>query len=95
MQIRRELYDGEGNIIKSDYVEVDARAASALIKAEAARRIEEHYPVWKQLNIVRAGGDALNVMSAFIDRVREVSDDLEASMPGDYADDKNWPKNPE
>lgn len=63
----------------------------ALVKEEAAHRIERHYPVYKQLNILREGGAALAIMSAYIDAVRAASNRLEAEMPLDYRHDRHWP----
>lgn len=62
------------------------------VKAEAARRIDTRYPLWRQLNIQRAGGSA--AMDAFIDGVRLASDALEAMspIPPDYQQDYHWPE---
>lgn len=63
------------------------------VKLEARRRILARYPEWKQLNIIRAGGDDLAKMTAWIDAMRAASDALEAMspIPADYADDSHWP----
>lgn len=61
------------------------------IKAEARRRILDRYPTWRQLNIIRDGGSDLDVMSAYIDAVRNASNALEASLPSDYTADSRWP----
>ena len=39
----------------------------------AGQHIEKYYPLWKQSNITREGGDNLATMNAFIDAVREWS----------------------
>jgi hypothetical protein len=63
------------------------------VKAEAARRIEERYPLWKQLNAIRSGGTGLATMTAFIDAIRAASNSLEAMkpIPHDFAADHHWP----
>lgn len=61
------------------------------VRAEAARRIEARYPVYKQLNLIRDGGPALADMSSYIDAVRAASNALEASLPIDFASDAHWP----
>jgi hypothetical protein len=63
------------------------------VKAQAWGRIMARYPDWKQLNLMREGGLALDTMSAFIDAVRAASNALEAlnSIPIDFADDTHWP----
>ena len=60
------------------------------VRAEANRRIEAVYPLYKQLNIVRTGNGALATMSAFIDAIRVASNAMEASPPADYRDDSHW-----
>lgn len=62
-----------------------------LIKGEAAARIERYYPGYKQLNVLREGGAALAIMSAYIDAVRAASNRLETEMPLDYRNDRHWP----
>lgn len=63
------------------------------VKGEAARRIEERYPLWKQLNITRSGGTDLEAMTAFIDAVRAASNSLEAAkpIPHDFISPNYWP----
>lgn len=48
------------------------------IKAKANEIITAKYPTHTQLNIMRAGGEALSTMSAYIDGIREQSNTLEA-----------------
>lgn len=61
-------------------------------KAEAERRIVARYPLWRQFNIIRKGGEALAEMSAFIDRIRAASNRLERlpRIPTDYRDERHW-----
>ncbi|WP_173087386.1 hypothetical protein [Devosia sp. 1635] len=68
----------------------EVKVTPAHVKAEAARRIEERYPLWKQLNILREGGD--ESMVAFIDGIRDRSNRLEAKVPipPDYQSDHHW-----
>lgn len=63
------------------------------VKMEAARRIGERYPVWRQLNLMREGGEALTEMGAAIDAIRDASNTIEAMdpIPQDFAADHRWP----
>lgn len=65
--------------------------AASDVKAEARARIVEKYPSWKQLNLIREGGEQLTEMSAFIDAIRVASYNLETSLPDDFRDDGHWP----
>lgn len=49
------------------------------VKAEAGRRIEAAYPIYKQLNLQAEGGQAFTDMRAVIDAIRARSDALEVS----------------
>jgi hypothetical protein len=62
------------------------------VKAEAARRIEARYPVWRQVNVLREGG--ADEMGVFIDQVRAASNALEARkpIPPDFRNDRHWPE---
>jgi hypothetical protein len=64
------------------------------LKAEAARRIEARYPLWKQVNIISEGGAAHAEMRTFIDGVRSASDRIEArgTIRADFRDDTHWPE---
>lgn len=64
--------------------------ARAEITAEAGRRILARYPIHKQINIIRLGGQDLAAMSAWIDAVRARSDDLAAAPPADVTSDAHW-----
>jgi hypothetical protein len=66
---------------------------AAMVKAEAARRIEVHYPLWKQMNMMREHGSfAADEMVTFIDRIRRASNRIEAMkpIPPDFAADHHW-----
>lgn len=65
---------------------------AADVKAEAARRIEARWPLWKQLNLSREGGIAMDEMHAGIDAIRAASNALEAQdpIPADYRADHHW-----
>lgn len=60
------------------------------VKAEAQRRIEERYPLWKQMNALAAGGDP--IMDAYILQIRASSNALESMtpIPADYVKDHYW-----
>ena len=62
------------------------------VKAEASLRIRSRYPLWKQMNVVREGGEPLTEMSAYIDAVRAASDALEISLTADFRADAHWPE---
>jgi hypothetical protein len=64
-----------------------------MVRTEARRRIELAYPLWRQINLNREGGEAADAMNAFIDGVRAASNALapdDAAIPDDYADNKWW-----
>jgi len=63
------------------------------VRAEAARRIEAAWPLWRQMNTMRAGGDDYAAMGAQIDVIRSASDALEIMdpIPQDYRSDDWWP----
>lgn len=62
------------------------------MKAEAHRRIIAAYPLWRQVNIVRDGGDSLAEMAAIIDGLRAKSNEIEtmAPIPPDFRHDSYW-----
>jgi hypothetical protein len=74
----------------------DILVTADMVKAEANRRIEAVYPLWKQANVLRQGGPAVETMGAFIDAVRAASDALEAQViiPADFAADHYWTPSP-
>lgn len=59
----------------------------------AHNRIVRPYPLWKQANIQRKGGEPFEVMDAYIDAVQAASNKLEAMspIPADYTSDHRWP----
>lgn len=65
----KNVYDDEGNIIhvKND---LSLQWELADINWYAGQHIEKYYPLWKQSNIIREGGDALTAMTTFINAVR-------------------------
>jgi len=73
-------------------MQFDILVTPELVKAEAAKRIESQFPLWKQLNVVRAGGAELVAMSAVIDGIRAASDALEvmSPIPSDYTSNNWW-----
>lgn len=58
------------------------------IKYEAQKLITSKYPDYKQLNIIRQGGEALNIMSTYIDCIRSISN--RAEIDGTELLDINW-----
>ncbi|MDF2797508.1 MAG: hypothetical protein K0R85_252 [Devosia sp.] len=70
----------------------DLQITTTMVKAEAQRRIEAAYPLWRQLNITREGGEDLARMSRAIDAIRAASNRLEARepIPPDFAADHHW-----
>lgn len=58
------------------------------IKAKAAELIRNKYPDYKQLNIIRVGGVELEEMTAYIDGIRAISNEAEAS--GIKVEDVIW-----
>ena len=59
-----------------------------LIKVKASELISSKYPEYKQLNIIRVGGAELEVMSAYIDSIREISN--KAEQDGIKVEDIQW-----
>ena len=62
------------------------------VRQEAERRITEAFPLWRQMNIIREGGEAAAAMATFIDGIRARSNATEARkrIPADYRDDSHW-----
>ena len=58
------------------------------IKLKASELISSKYPDYKQLNIIRAGGAELEEMSAYIDSIREISN--QAEQDGTKVEDVQW-----
>lgn len=58
------------------------------IKQKASELINAKYPSYKQLNIIRDGGVALEEMSAYIDSVRDISN--KAELDGIKVEDVQW-----
>lgn len=67
--------------------EINLRRIKA-IKSKAAELISSKYPDYKQLNIIRIGGAELEAMSAYIDSIREISN--EAEIDGTKVEDILW-----
>lgn len=58
------------------------------IKSKAAELIRNKYPDYKQLNIIRVAGVELEEMTAYIDGIRAISNEAEAS--GIKVEDVQW-----
>lgn len=65
----KNVYDEDFNLIHTkDNITVEWDVAD--INWFAGQHIEKYYPLWKQSNITREGGDDLTTMNTFIDAVR-------------------------
>ena len=65
----KNVYDEDFNLIHTkDNITVEWDIAD--INWFAGQHIEKYYPLWKQSNITREGGDNLTTMNTFIDAVR-------------------------
>lgn len=58
------------------------------IKQKAGGLINSKYPDYKQLNIIRVGGAELDVMTAYIDGIRAISN--KAEQDGTKVEDVQW-----
>lgn len=97
---RKELAHIDGWWPSDRYVIIRGQAVEAhftspvadwQVRDEASRRISSHYPMWRQLNILRNGtSDEVRTMGEYIDAVRDASNALDPA-PQDYTDDKHWP----
>ena len=67
---------------------IDETDRISSIKAKAGELINEQYPSYKQLNIIRLGGQDLEDMTAFIDNIRAKSDEAETN--GTELEDIVW-----
>lgn len=65
----KNVYDEDFNLIHTkDNITLEWDVAD--INWFAGQHIEKYYPLWKQSNITREGGDNLTTMNTFIDAVR-------------------------
>jgi hypothetical protein len=85
---RYEAYndDGTPNIDKCNEI-IESNRIN-LIKAKAGQLIEAKYPTYKQLNIIRNGGDELVAMGTYINAIRVISD--QAEVDGTAFEDIDW-----
>lgn len=72
-------------------MKVHVAVTAVHVRVEAERRILSRYPIWKQVNLTREGGEDLARMSAFIDDVRAASNAIEDNPTTDYTIDPRWP----
>lgn len=79
----------EGNTPEPEFTEkeIEAHRIQA-IKSKASELINSKYPDYKQLNIIRVGGAELELMSAYIDSIREISN--KAEQDGTKVEDIQW-----
>lgn len=79
----------EGNTPESEFTEAELEAQRIqAIKQKASELISSKYPDYKQLNIIRVGGAELETMSAYIDSIREISN--QAEQAGTKVEDVQW-----
>lgn len=79
----------EGNTPEPEFTEAELTQQNVqAIKAKAEQLITARYPNFKQLNIIRAGGEELVSMSAYIDGIRAISN--KAELAGTDVNDINW-----
>ena len=79
----------DGNTPEPEFTEKEIEAQRIQsIKAKAAELISSKYPDYKQLNIIRTGGAELEVMTAYIDGTRAISNEAEKS--GTQVEDVQW-----
>lgn len=79
----------EGNTPEPEFTEAEIEANRIqAIKQKASELISSKYPDYKQLNIIRVGGAELEAMSAYIDSIREISN--EAEQDGIKVEDVQW-----
>jgi len=65
----KNVYDDDLELVHTkDNITVEWDIAD--INWFAGQHIEKYYPLWKQNNITREGGDNLTTMNTFIDAVR-------------------------
>lgn len=77
------------NIAEPEFTVEELQAINTrAIKAKAEELITAEYPSYKQLNIIRLGGEDLIAMSLYIDSIRAISN--EAELNGTSISDINW-----
>ena len=98
-----ELDGSQDHLITEDMIEISLEEIAEMrkpsveeleiqriqaIKAKAGELINSKYPDYKQLNIIRVGGSELDEMTAYIDSIREISN--EAERNGTKVEDIQW-----
>ena len=79
----------EGNTPEAEFTEAELEAQRIqAIKQKASELISSKYPDYKQLNIIRVGGAELEVMTAYIDSIRKISN--KAEQDGIKVEDVQW-----
>ena len=76
------VYDSEGNLIHTKTT-ITLEWELSDINWYAGQHIEKYYPLWKQSNITREGGDTLSTMNTFINSVREWANQSPVPNPWD------------
>lgn len=68
------IWDEVSKKVRTDPLSVSLRQESVNKRREAQKKIKQHYPFWKQLNILREGNPKkIEVMGKFIDACRKWS----------------------
>lgn len=89
LSINANCYEDGAFIFKDFRTEIEIEESRILsIKAKANEIIESIYPTFKQLNIIRLGGNDLIEMGNFIDSIRTISN--KAELNGTALEDINW-----
>ena len=89
ININANCYE-DGEFIVKDFrtpEEIEIQRIQA-IKSKAGELINSKYPDYKQLNIIRVGGAELDAMTAYIDRIRAISNEAESN--GIKVEDVQW-----
>lgn len=89
IDINANCYENKKFIFKDFRTDEEIEIARIqAIKQKASELINSKYPDYKQLNIIRAGGAELEAMCAYIDSIREISN--QAEQDGIKVEDVQW-----
>jgi hypothetical protein len=77
----KKVFDDNGDVIHTKTITVEWETTD--INWFAGQHIEKTYPIWKQSNIIQAGGSELTTMTTFIDAVRAWSNEDPLPDPWD------------
>lgn len=75
------IWDDVEKEVNSDPVLESLKQQESQKRSEAQDKIKQHYPLWKQINILREGNaDSISRMGKFIDACRTWSNDPTAQI---------------